>query len=398
MTERTRRKRIVAAADFSARLLAWFDQHGRHDLPWQREPSPYRVWLSEIMLQQTQVGTVIPYFERFVAAFPDVAALAAAPIDSVLHHWTGLGYYARARNLHRTARMLTEQYGGQFPIALDELTALPGIGRSTAGAIVAIAFGQRAAILDGNVKRVLARHGAIAGWPGQADVARQLWEIAERLTPTERVADYTQAIMDLGATLCTRTRPACDRCPVRTDCRARGEGAPEQYPGRQSKAATPIRETLFLILRNPTGEVLLEQRPPTGIWGGLWSFPECAPATDIEIHCDALGYRALDWQAGLPRRHLFSHYRLDYTPVEVAVAPRFAVADGDTRRWVLPAAPGALGLPAPAKKLLAELADTSATPSATTDRPRASANSLSKGVARQPAARRTARSDRDLSD
>jgi A/G-specific adenine glycosylase len=386
-----RGKHKAAGPDFSARLLAWFDQHGRHDLPWQRERSPYRVWLSEIMLQQTQVGTVIPYFERFVDAFPDVAALAAAPIDSVLHHWTGLGYYARARNLHRTARMLTEQYGGQFPVALDELTALPGIGRSTAGAIVAIAFGQRAAILDGNVKRVLARHGAIAGWPGQGDVARQLWESAERLTPTERVADYTQAIMDLGATLCTRTRPACDRCPVRTDCRARGEGAPEQYPGRQSKAATPIRATLFLILRNPTGEVLLEQRPPTGIWGGLWSFPECAPETDIASQCDALGYRTLGWQTRAARRHVFSHYRLDYTPVEIAVAPGFAVADGDTRRWVLPASPGALGLPAPAKRLLAELAGTSATPSATTNSPRASANSLPK-----KAARRTARSDRDL--
>jgi A/G-specific adenine glycosylase len=359
MAERTRRKRTAATADFSARLLAWFDRHGRHDLPWQRERSPYRVWLSEIMLQQTQVGTVIPYFERFVAAFPDVTALAAAPIDSVLHHWTGLGYYARARNLHHTARILTEQYGGQFPVALDELTALPGIGRSTAGAIAAIAFGQRAAILDGNVKRVLARHGAIAGWPGQVDVARELWDSAERLTPAARIADYTQAIMDLGATLCTRTRPTCDLCPVQTDCLAYTEGAPQQYPGRKSKAATPIRETLFLILRNPAGEVLLEQRPPSGIWGGLWSFPECPPEADIPSHCDAaLGYRALSWEAGAPRRHVFSHYRLDYTPVEVAVASGFAIADSDGRRWVLPASPGTLGLPAPAKALLDELAGT----------------------------------------
>ncbi|TAL08503.1 MAG: adenine DNA glycosylase [Porticoccaceae bacterium] len=355
MTERTRRKRTVAAADFSARLLAWFDQHGRHDLPWQRERSPYQVWLSEIMLQQTQVGTVIPYFERFVAAFPDVAALAAAPIDSVLHHWTGLGYYARARNLHRTARLVTEQYDGQFPAPIDELAALPGIGRSTAGAIAAIAFGQRAAILDGNVKRVLARHGAIAGWPGQTHVVSKLWEIAERLTPAVRAADYTQAIMDLGATLCTRARPACDRCPVRSDCLAHAAGVPEQYPGRKPKAATPIRATLFLILRNPAGAVLLEQRPPTGIWGGLWSFPECAPEADIASQCDALGHRALNWQAGAARRHVFSHYRLDYTPVEVAVTAPLAVADGDRRRWVMPGSPGTLGLPAPVKSLLLEL-------------------------------------------
>jgi len=366
MAEQIRGKRKAAGPDFSARLLAWFDQHGRHDLPWQRDRSPYRVWLSEIMLQQTQVNTVIPYFERFVAAFPDVTALAAAPIDSVLHHWTGLGYYARARNLHRTARMLTEQYSGQFPVALDELTALPGIGRSTAGAIVAIAFGQRAAILDGNVKRVLARHGAIPGWPGQGDVARQLWESAERLTPTERVADYTQAIMDLGATLCTRTRPACAGCPVRADCGAHAKGAPEHYPARKPKAATPIRATLFLILRNPTGEVLLEQRPPTGIWGGLWSFPECAPETDIASQCDALGYRTLGWQTRAARRHVFSHYRLDYTPVEVAVAPGFAVADGDRQRWIAPSSPGALGLPAPVKALLSELGSSQDTRADTT--------------------------------
>ncbi|MGE3296621.1 MAG: A/G-specific adenine glycosylase [Porticoccaceae bacterium] len=355
MAKHLREKPKAARPDFSARLLAWFDRHGRHDLPWQRDRSPYRVWLSEIMLQQTQVNTVIPYFERFVAVFPDVAALAAAPIDSVLHHWTGLGYYARARNLHRTAHLVVECHDGIFPATLAELTALPGIGRSTAGAIVAIACGQRAAILDGNVKRVLARHGAIAGWPGQTDVAAELWESAERLTPTERVADYTQAIMDLGATLCTRARPACERCPVRTDCLAHAKGTAEQYPGRKPKAATPIRATRFLILRDPAGAVLLEQRPPTGVWGGLWSFPECAPETDIASQCDALGYRALGWQTRAARRHVFSHYRLDYTPVEVTVAPGFAIADGDGRRWVSPSSPGALGLPAPVKTLLSEL-------------------------------------------
>lgn len=355
---RTRRNRADAAgADFAARLLAWFDRHGRRDLPWQREPSPYRVWLSEIMLQQTQVNTVIPYFERFVAAFPDVAALAAAPVDQVLHHWTGLGYYARARNLHRTAGLVMTRHGGEFPAETAALAALPGIGRSTAGAIAAIAFGRREAILDGNVKRVLARHGAVPGVPARPEVARTLWESAERLTPAERVADYTQAIMDLGATLCTRRRPACDRCPVQTDCRARALGDPEAYPGRKPRAATPLRTTLFLILRDPAGAVLLERRPPAGVWGGLWSFPECAQTDDIPERCAALGCRVLSWEARPSQRHVFSHYRLDYTPVEVLVAPSSSVADDGARRWVAPAAPGALGLPAPVQGLLEMLAD-----------------------------------------
>lgn len=364
-TPRTRRSKAGAAAgDFAARLLAWFDRHGRRDLPWQRERSPYRVWLSEIMLQQTQVNTVIPYFERFVAAFPDVAALAAAPVDQVLHHWTGLGYYARARNLHRTAGLVMARHRGEFPAEPAALADLPGIGRSTAGAIAAIAFGRRAAILDGNVKRVLARHGAVTGAPAQAEVARALWETAARLTPGERVADYTQAIMDLGATLCTRRRPACDRCPVQTDCRGHAQGDPEAYPGRKPRAATPVRATLFLILRDPAGAVLLERRPATGVWGGLWSFPECAQTDEIPQLCAALGCRALTWEAGEPRRHVFSHYRLDYTPVEIAVASGSLVADGDARRWVAPSAPGALGLPAPVQTLLETLADRHRSPQA----------------------------------
>ena len=342
-------------AAFADRLLDWFDHHGRHDLPWQREPSPYRVWLSEIMLQQTRVETVIPYYERFVAAFPDLASLAAAPLDAVLHLWTGLGYYARARNLHRTAAIVCAHHGGQLPDSLAALTALPGIGRSTAGAILATAWQQRATILDGNVKRVLARHRAIAGWPGETGVSHRLWTLAEQLTPTRRVADYTQAIMDLGATLCTRTRPHCPGCPVASDCLARQQDAVTRYPGRKPSAALPIRQRLWLILRNGNGEVLLEQRPASGLWGGLWSFPDCAPDADIDQLCADLGCSVHLRRPGPAGRHVFTHFRLDYETQLVEVSLATAIAEAPARRWIDPAAPGTLGLPAPVKKLLGNL-------------------------------------------
>jgi A/G-specific adenine glycosylase len=223
--------RVPALTDFAERVLTWFDGHGRKDLPWQEPIDAYRVWVSEIMLQQTQVQTVVPYFERFMQSFPDVLALADAAQDDVLRHWSGLGYYARARNLHRAAGIVRDEHGGAFPETLEAVMALPGIGRSTAGAILSIAFGQRHAILDGNVKRVLARHSGIAGWPGLTSVAKELWAIAERNTPDTRVADYTQAIMDLGATLCTRSNPACERCPVATDCETRTMGTVTLIPG-----------------------------------------------------------------------------------------------------------------------------------------------------------------------
>ena len=343
------------AADFAVRLLDWFDHHGRHDLPWQRPRSPYRVWLSEIMLQQTRVETVIPYFERFTSVFPDLASLARAPLDAVLHLWTGLGYYARARNLRRAAQVVVERHGGELPPDLEALTALPGIGRSTAGAILAMAWGRRAPILDGNVKRVLARHGAVTGWPGEARVARQLWALADQFTPAERVADYTQAIMDLGATLCTGARPACARCPVADDCQARRDGAVSHFPGRKPETTIPVRQRLWLVLRNIPGEVLLERRPPTGIWGGLWSFPECPPDTgevDIESACSALGCKVMAIRPGVAGRHLFTHFKLDYRTLEIAVSTTDGVADRDAHRWVDPAAPGALGLPTPVRNLL----------------------------------------------
>lgn len=343
------------------RLLSWFDRHGRKDLPWQNPVTPYRAWVSEIMLQQTQVTTVIPYFERFMAAFPDIRALASAPRDEVLHLWTGLGYYARARNLHKTAQIVASEYQGQLPQSQAELAALPGIGRSTAGAISAIAYRRPAAILDGNVKRVLARHSAIPGWPGEKGVINQLWELAEAYTPAQRVADYTQAIMDLGAALCTRSKPGCERCPLQQDCAAFARGNPEAYPGKKPKKKLPVRGTLFLILQNPAGEILLTQRPSSGLWGGLWTFPECSGQEQIaEVcsrhHCQPVADPA---PAGSGKaRHTFSHFHLDYEPVQIMVAPRNAIAEQPGSRWINPGeitSTTDIGLPAPIKKVLSQL-------------------------------------------
>jgi len=344
------------AAPFAPRLLAWFDHHGRRCLPWQQPRTPYRVWLSEIMLQQTRVETVIPYFERFVRVFPDIATLARATLDEVLHLWTGLGYYARARNLHRTAAIVCERHGGELPDSLDALTALPGIGRSTAGAILAMAWQRRAPILDGNVRRVLARHRAIPGWPGDSAVARRLWALADDLTPTHRVADYTQAIMDLGATLCTRSRPACERCPVASDCLARQEDSVARYPSSRPARPQPIRHRLWLVLRADDGQVLLERRPPSGLWGGLWTFPECTPQTDLEILCGELGCAIAQRRSGPTGTHVFSHFRLDYQVLEIDALPLPAVGENTSRRWIDPAAPGTLGLPAPVQQQLLRLA------------------------------------------
>ncbi len=302
---------------FAARVLSWFDDHGRKDLPWQQNINPYRVWVSEIMLQQTQVQTVIPYFERFMQSFPDLASLADANIDAVLQHWSGLGYYARARNLHRAAQSIRDDHNGIFPSTFDDVVDLPGIGRSTAAAILAISTGERHAILDGNVKRVLARHSAVAGWPGKTEVVDRLWSLAEENTPASRVDDYTQAIMDLGATLCTRSKPRCDSCPVAADCLARQADTIDQYPGRKPKKIKPLRQTIMIIAIND-GAVFLERRPPTGIWGGLWSLPE---VENIDEWCQ----RTLDQQADQIEqrdvlRHSFSHFDLDIRPVVVRVA------------------------------------------------------------------------------
>ena len=350
------------SSSFASRLLAWFDEHGRKDLPWQRDISKYRVWISEIMLQQTQVTTVIPYFERFMARFPDVGVLAAAPEDDVLGHWSGLGYYARARNLHKAAKRVVERYDGELPDDIDELVELPGIGRSTAGAILSIAARQRHPILDGNVKRVLARHAAIPGWPGRTAVAKQLWALADDYTPEERVNDYTQAIMDLGATLCTRSRPDCPSCPVNGDCEAYANDSIAEYPGRKPKKAKPERETTMALAVKRNGadlELYLERRPPSGIWGGLWSLPELG-AEGVEDWCrQRLGVRPIETERWAVLRHSFSHYDLDIRPVVLRVeAGECCAADREEAQWVrLDAAPPG-GVAAPVRKLIDKLAAT----------------------------------------
>ncbi len=338
------------STSFSGRVLDWFDVEGRKHLPWQEAISPYRVWISEIMLQQTQVTTVIPYFERFMTSFPDVVTLADADEDAVLAHWSGLGYYARARNLHKAAKTIRDEHGGEFPTDIDAVIALPGIGRSTAGAILSIAAGQRHAILDGNVKRVLARHEAIDGWPGTTAVAKALWAAAETNTPDVRVNDYTQAIMDLGATLCTRSRPDCGRCPVSADCSAFAAGEVERYPGKKPKRDKPLKETT-MVMAVHAGEVYLERRPASGIWGGLWSLPE---ADSAESWCrDSLAIEPAELTRWSALRHSFSHYDLDIHPVVVRLdGESRRVRDGESTRWVALDGEPPGGIAAPVKKLL----------------------------------------------
>jgi A/G-specific adenine glycosylase len=339
--------------NFAAQLLAWYDTAGRHDLPWQKNSSPYRTWVAEIMLQQTQVGTVIPYFERFMGRFPDISSLAAAPLDEVLHAWSGLGYYARARNLHRAAGAIMTAHGGQFPDEHAAVCALPGIGRSTAAAILAQAFGQRHAILDGNVKRVLARRHTVEGWPGEARVERRLWALAELHTPAERVGDYTQAVMDLGATLCRRGRPACGDCPVAVGCAARALGRQADFPMARPRRSRPLRHTRMLLLRDAAGAVLLQRRPPQGIWGGLW----CPPELGAEP-ADAWVQRTLGAaiEAGpplTPVRHGFTHFELEIEPVHARLtAGACAVMEPDRWVWYNAGSPAKLGLAAVVSRLI----------------------------------------------
>jgi A/G-specific adenine glycosylase len=340
--------------EVAARLLAWFDVHGRHDLPWQRQRTPYSVWVSEIMLQQTQVGTAIPFYRRFMERFPTVAALAAAPVDDVLAHWAGLGYYARARNLWRAARLVVDEHGGRVPETFDGLHALPGIGRSTAGAILAQATGSRHAILDGNVKRVLARYHAVRGWPGEPRVAEGLWRHAEAHTPHERVADYTQAIMDLGATLCTRSRPACTVCPLAGDCAAARAGTQSLYPAPRPRRARAQRSVAVLVVRDPDGRVLLERRPARGIWGGLFSFPELGAEDSPQAWCSRTLGTAIARERALPTiEHAFTHFDLDLTPrlLELS-APPAVVRDTADWHWCRPSVALEVGVPAPVAALL----------------------------------------------
>ena len=344
----------MSAAEFSARVLAWFHAHGRKHLPWQVNPVPYRVWVSEIMLQQTQVATVIPYFERFMQRFPDVASLAQAEQDQVLHLWSGLGYYARARHLHAAARQVVEQHAGLFPEDFEAVMQLPGIGRSTAGAILSLACGQRQPILDGNVKRVLARYHAIDGWPGQAQVQKQLWDIAERYTPDNEVAAYTQAIMDLGATVCTRARPDCAACPLQADCVACRHGRQADFPVPRPKKTLPVREVSMLLLANEAQALLLEKRPPAGIWGGLWGFPEIQAGDDLHDWCrEKLGVQVGQTSVWPVMRHTFSHFHLDITPVHAQIeAMPDRVMEATHRLWYKPDGNEERGLAAPVEKLI----------------------------------------------
>ncbi len=345
--------------DFSQRLLSWFKTHGRKDLPWQQDKTPYRVWVSEVMLQQTQVATVIPYFLKFMARFATVEMLADASLDDLLHIWSGLGYYARARNLHRAATIVAERHQGQLPRDLEAMTALPGIGRSTAGAILALAHGDRHPILDGNVKRVLARHGAVEGWPGDAAVERRLWQDAERYTPYSDVADYTQAIMDLGATLCTRNAPLCPVCPVAGDCRSAHDGLWQKYPGKKPVKQLPVQTKVFLMLTDPQGNVLMERRPPSGVWGGLWSFPELAPEENVASWCrHQLAAQVEVMESWPPFRHTFSHFHLDITPVRaVAQSIDPAVMEPDRFIWYNTDQDRRQGLSAPVARLLQAMRD-----------------------------------------
>ncbi|MEM7251450.1 MAG: A/G-specific adenine glycosylase [Pseudomonadota bacterium] len=340
---------------FAEELLRWASEYGRHDLPWQQNRTAYRVWVSEIMLQQTQVQTVIGYYQRFMERFPDVCALAGADIDDVLALWSGLGYYARGRNLHKSAQRVVAEHGGNIPTDISELMALPGIGRSTAGAILALSDDQALPILDGNVKRVLARFHAVEGWPGDTKVVRSMWTLAENHTPgPDRVAAYTQAIMDLGAMVCTRNRPQCACCPVSSACAAYREARTDELPHRKPKKALPQRSTHFLIVRDPQRAVLLRRRPPTGIWGGLYGFLEFEDENSIDRWLQRHGLETAP-RAVLPIiEHGFSHYRLSIHPTVVEGIPR-GVTDVDSL-WYKPEQDTAtVGLAAPVSRLLASL-------------------------------------------
>lgn len=301
---------------FSEKILAWFDIHGRKGLPWQQNINPYRVWVSEIMLQQTQVKTVIPYFERFMQSFPDVQSLADADQDEVLKHWSGLGYYARARNMHAAAKMVRDDFNGEFPKDIESIQALKGIGRSTGAAILSIANNQPEPILDGNVKRVLSRVFAVEGWSGKAAVSKKLWLLAEDTTPKKRNADYTQAIMDLGATLCARSKPRCEDCPLKDDCIANADGTQAEFPAKKPKKVIPEKHAIMLIIQNEAGDVMMLKRRPTGIWGGLWCFPQFDTQADANEWFDSYAGTSLAKATKATiLSHTFSHFKLHIQPL-----------------------------------------------------------------------------------
>jgi A/G-specific adenine glycosylase len=346
-----------AGADrwFSGQVIAWQKSRGRHDLPWQGTRDAYAIWVSEIMLQQTQVATVIPYYRRFMARFPDVAALASAPLDDVLEHWSGLGYYSRARHLHRAAETIRDSHDGCFPREVEHIAALPGIGRSTAAAIAVFATGARHAILDGNVKRVLARYRGVAGYPGEKKVADALWQAAEALLPARDVEPYTQGLMDLGATVCTRVKPRCAECPVRADCAALREDRVAVLPAPRPRKPLPHRSTVMLVLEHD-GALLLEKRPAPGIWGGLWSFPESAGDEDLHSVCERRFGARIAGAEPLPDvEHGFTHFSLTISPRRVRVSALTPRAGESGQQWIAIDAVNAAAVPAPVRTIVASL-------------------------------------------
>ena len=317
-------------APFAQAVLTWYDKFGRKHLPWQQNKTLYGVWLSEVMLQQTQVATVIPYFERFVKTFPNLTALADAPLDEVLHLWTGLGYYARARNLHKAAQVMRDQYCGKFPTEFEQVLALPGVGRSTAGAILSSCLNAPYAILDGNVKRVLSRYFAVNGWPGEKKTEDRLWQLTGEVTPNTQVADFNQAMMDLGAMVCTRSKPKCGLCPLQSNCRANAEQNWQAYPGKKTKKALPERESYFLLLEKD-GKVALEQRENAGLWGGLYCFPQFADKQELLAYLASNGIQ--QYQEWAAFRHTFSHFHLDIYPIYARFDDQTNPEDVDRSDW-----------------------------------------------------------------
>lgn len=350
----------IADQSFSTTLIQWQQQHGRHQLPWQQTRDAYRIWLSEIMLQQTQVATVIPYYSRFLQRFPTIFSLAEAPVEDVMAHWSGLGYYTRARNLHRCAQRVVADYNGLFPADTELLRDLPGIGQSTAAAISAFAYGTRAAILDGNVKRVFCRVFGVEGFPGAASVEKQLWELAVALLPAEAIEAYTQGLMDLGATLCTRSRARCNECPLASRCQAKATNRVSDLPTRKPKKAVPEKFTVMLVIEHEQ-TILLEQRPPSGIWGGLLSLPEISrlmTSRARQISREELNHMMAEFgevesMSLMPEfTHTFSHYKLTVVPVRVSMNKIFMLAAQRDYRWLPVANLTQAALPAPIKKLL----------------------------------------------
>ncbi|HEK0311862.1 TPA: A/G-specific adenine glycosylase [Proteus mirabilis] len=346
---------MMEAQQFSQVVLDWYHKYGRKTLSWQQEKTPYHVWLSEVMLQQTQVATVIPYFERFIARFPNVSALAKAPLDEVLHLWTGLGYYARARNLHKAAQHIVDKHQGQFPDTFEDVCALPGVGRSTAGAILSLSLKKPYPILDGNVKRVLARCYAVEGWPGKKEVENKLWEISEQVTPTKGVEYFNQAMMDLGAMVCTRTKPKCELCPLNTGCIAYAHHSWADYPGKKPKKAIPEKTTYFLILQYDN-LVWLDKRPPAGIWGGLFAFPQFETKMLLEQWLAEHGLENSKTEQLISFRHTFSHFHLDIVPICVKLSTFTSLMEAQQGLWYNLQTPASVGLAAPVENLLRQLA------------------------------------------